>query len=276
MRLILLLLAFACCHHITQAQSAPAVQNIFDLEHSTSFAKHLLVCRQYDLAASEYERIVFMQPDSDSLKYALLRSYRLAGKPNFAFQRYQQLYSSTPSPSFINKEAAKSLLSTNELPLLKQYVESTSFPLPEDRSHFLFGYHFLSNQWTVCQQLTQQSPSLFAPEYHNLIQEALHTKKQSPYLAAGLSAVIPGMGKVYCGRWKDGLFSTIIIGSMGWRTYRFFDKKGKSSALGWIFGGVTAGFYIGNIWGSAQAAKAYNHHKKHMLHEKMSGYILDD
>jgi hypothetical protein len=85
---------------------------------------------------------------------------------------------------------------------------------------------------------------------------AIHYRK--PWVAASLSAVVPGAGKVYAGQWKDGLFSLLFVAINGYQSYRGFHQKGLQSARGWIFGGLALGFYTGNVYGSAQTVKRYN------------------
>jgi TM2 domain-containing membrane protein YozV len=74
---------------------------------------------------------------------------------------------------------------------------------------------------------------------------------KSPLLAAGLSAVIPGSGKIYGGQTIDGLFSFVSIALATWQAYDGFHDDGISSVKGWLVGSIAATFYVGNIYGSA-------------------------
>jgi len=90
------------------------------------------------------------------------------------------------------------------------------------------------------------------------IETGRHLKQKSPLLAAGMSAILPGSGRIYTGDWKDGLISIMIIGSTGFGAYRAFVKEGSGSALAWIYSGLSFGFYLGNIYGSYQSARLNN------------------
>lgn len=80
--------------------------------------------------------------------------------------------------------------------------------------------------------------------------------RKSPWLAAGLSAVVPGLGRVYIGRWPDGLFSFLLVGLVGGFAAHGFYEDGQSSVRGWILGSTAALFYVGNVYGSAVGALA--------------------
>ena len=249
--------------------------NIFDLSHSTSFAKYLMISQQYDLAAIEYERMTFMQPTSDSIKYNLLLAYRLSGKPMQATARYRQLYAQ-PAPQFVLKETCKSYMAASDLVGLKVLLmqENTLSPLEKDR--FTLGLHFMNKERKKSYELVQASPNFKNSKYNTLIESSLMLRQKNPWLSAGLSMVVPGLGKVYTGRWKDGVFAAIMVGTLGWRSYRLFKRKGAESVFGWVFGAATAGFYAGNVWGSYRAAQLYNYKGIHEKEQLMLDYLLND
>ncbi len=56
--------------------NALSAQDIYDYTHSRAYARYLLQSQQYTLAAEEYERLIFLRPDNDTLRADLLRAYR--------------------------------------------------------------------------------------------------------------------------------------------------------------------------------------------------------
>jgi TM2 domain-containing membrane protein YozV len=78
--------------------------------------------------------------------------------------------------------------------------------------------------------------------------------RKSPLLAGALSAVVPGLGRVYIGRWPDGLLSFLLVGTTGALAAQGFYDEGRGSVRGWILTGVAALLYAGNIYGSAVGA----------------------
>jgi TM2 domain-containing membrane protein YozV len=78
--------------------------------------------------------------------------------------------------------------------------------------------------------------------------------RKSPLLAAALSMVVPGLGRVYLGRWPDGLLSFLLVGTTAALAAQGFYKDGTDSVRGWILGGVAGLLYAGNVYGSAVGA----------------------
>ena len=78
--------------------------------------------------------------------------------------------------------------------------------------------------------------------------------RKSPLLAAALSMIVPGLGRVYLGRWPDGLLSFLLVGTTAALAAQGFYQEGQGSVRGWILGGVAALLYAGNVYGSAVGA----------------------
>jgi len=79
---------------------------------------------------------------------------------------------------------------------------------------------------------------------------------KSPALAGVLSAVIPGSGKMYIGEWGDGLTALLATGLLAFLAYDNF--RADHNARAWIFTGLGAFFYAGNVYGSIAAAQIFN------------------
>ena len=85
--------------------------------------------------------------------------------------------------------------------------------------------------------------------------------RKSPAVAVLLSAVLPGSGKIYAGRGVDGLSSALATGAPAFFSIRGFRRDGASSIRGWLEGSLSLGFYLGNLWGSAVAARQAGHER---------------
>ena len=83
---------------------------------------------------------------------------------------------------------------------------------------------------------------------------SMHLKSKS--LAAGLSAVLPGAGQVYGGRYIEGLLSFAAVGLTGYGAYYFYSRRQNGLAGTMVF--FTALFYAGNIYGGYNSAGSYN------------------
>ncbi len=79
---------------------------------------------------------------------------------------------------------------------------------------------------------------------------------KSPILAATLSAVVPGLGKIYAGRLYDGLYSLAINASLSLGLY--FAVKDGSRVRTAVYGVALTYFWTGNVYGSYVTVKKMN------------------
>ena len=73
---------------------------------------------------------------------------------------------------------------------------------------------------------------------------------KSPLLAAAASALVPGLGKVYAGNLGEGLAAFLVTGALGAITAEHWVKDGPLNWKTIVPGVLTAGLYLGNIYGS--------------------------
>lgn len=100
-----------------------------------------------------------------------------------------------------------------------------------------------------------------AGQEKNLIQishELMHQKTKSPFLAASLSTILPGSGKIYAGKTGEGISSFLIVGSLAAVTAENYFKNGITNPKTILFGGIFSVFYIGNILGSYHSISIAN------------------
>jgi hypothetical protein len=100
------------------------------------------------------------------------------------------------------------------------------------------------------------------------IDRARTLPRPSPWVAGALSAIVPGLGRVYIGRWQDGLLSFLLVGVAAGVSARGFYKDGRGSVSGWVLGTTAAAFYVGNVYGSAVGALVkHREREEELLHE---------
>lgn len=80
-------------------------------------------------------------------------------------------------------------------------------------------------------------------------------KSKSPWLAASLSALIPGLGKIYAGHIGEGVGAFLTVGSFAALTAENWHRDGLGNWKTIVFGCLGTLFYIGNIYGSAISVK---------------------
>lgn len=239
-----------------------AAQDLYDYEHTKAFAEHLLDTRQYSLAISEYERLVFLNPGDKSLQRTLFSTYIHAENSSLGLKRAQLMY---PSEKRIPAEVAPiyafMLLKNKAFDKAKDFLTNDNTLSKDDKYLFLGTSNALNHDWKNAlsyynKVAIDQKP--IVANYREITELALQQKYKSPGLATGLSILIPGAGKVYTRDWKDGLVSLLFVGTTAWQAHRGFSRSGTESVRGWIFASISTGFYIGNIFGSHKSAKIYN------------------
>jgi len=116
-----------------------------------------------------------------------------------------------------------------------------------------------ARRWADARQLVAEPsapglPGIWQQQDAELIRRYETLPRKSPWLAGALSAVIPGLGRVYLGRVGDGVMSFVLVGVTGALAAQGFYDEGRSSVRGWILGSVAALLYLGNVYGSAVGA----------------------
>ncbi len=236
--------------------------DLYNLENSSEFASYLYKSQQFDLAAIEYERILFMQAQNDSLQFQLLSSYSLAGQPKRMIERAESMYPVVKQfPIPIAKLYTKDAFTSGLFFKLADFTQAHS-PLPKrDRLFLHLHMQMMQFNWETAELSLNQLGSISKEPLSSaslIIEAGKNQKYKSPALAATLSTLLPGTGKIYTGDWKDALFGLLILGGNAYASYRGFKNKGIQSVQGWTFGIIGFGFYLANIFGSHKAAKRYN------------------
>ncbi len=259
--------------------TALAAQDIYDYAHSRAYARYLLQSQQYTLAAEEYERLVFLRPDNDTLCAELLRVYRRGNKPQQGLEQWAK-WQLTPRPKsrLLYTEYTKLLLRGGYPEKARTLVtESAVLDSTQQRRTVLYAY-MLEQKWKDARQSFDAIPSTEKLSSRNELEKLIHrgekAKKKNPWIATALSMPVPGLGKVYSGQWKDGAISFLVVGLNTWQAYRRFDKEGIDTFWGWIHGGFALGFYMGNLYGSHKAARRHNQLKFKQLQNETEALIF--
>lgn len=95
-----------------------------------------------------------------------------------------------------------------------------------------------------------------AAEGAQALLEAPRLKHRTPGLAGGMSAVLPGLGQAYVGRWGEAGSSLLVNGAFAAGVVTFaLQEEWAATALVGLFG---LGFYGGNVLSAANGAKRFN------------------
>jgi hypothetical protein len=131
-------------------------------------------------------------------------------------------------------------------------------------------------QWDEARRLdaagtAEGMAGLWQQQDRELIRRYQTLPRKSPWLAGALSAVVPGLGRVYIGRWPDGLMSFLLVGLTAGLSAQGFYQDGRDSVRGWILGGIAALLYVGNVYGSAVGAIVQRRDAEDALMKEIDG-----
>ncbi len=230
-------------------------QDLFDSAHSHTFADYLWDRGRYADAALEYERLGWLTSDS----MAILRAadaYQMAGQYDRAVKRLLRTW---PTPKGRPPQVQRRLF---RLYVLKGDYDSAAVVLeqmPQAEPAWKVGMVILQGRYADVPPLMDHCPTEACTRLRIYYTEWEHTRRRSPWVAGMLSAVVPGLGKVYLGRHLDAAMAFLLVGGNAWQAWRGFRRDGVESVQGWVFGGLAVGFYLGNVWGAVRAAHRFNH-----------------
>ncbi len=263
---LLCLAAFMCL-----ALADPPAIDYFRPDQVLRFADHLYDQGDYLRAAGEFQRYLLsfdsLPVNTDEVYFRIARCYCRTGAYGRAIDYYQRVRDLPDSK--LSHEAS---FQTGFCHYLAAEYDSSWTFLNEHRTEFyecgfrnrfyqLLSVNFMmKGLWDDAREALRgpTGPDSFTDELTAFLSEYKHLSRKSPVLAAGYSAVVPGLGKLYCRRPFDALSSFTSIAILGWQAYDGFHDDGKGSVKGWIFSVVGGIFYLGNIYGSVVAADLYN------------------
>ncbi len=140
---------------------------------------------------------------------------------------------------------------------LQKLEPSTSNEVNQLRDFQLAGAYLLAGDTRKCDSISLNFNSTIAV----LREEQINLKSYSeiqksntrkfPFIAGALSAVVPGLGKVYAGNNAQALSGFLRVGILGAITVENYMRRGIRDPQTLLFAGLFSAFYIGNIWGSA-------------------------
>ncbi len=207
-------------------------------EEQFSLAEFFYESGNYRDAIAEYERFLYFFPEDSLVGVANRRLFLCYA---FSDRLREARFLATGEDSLI----MLSFLSMHEgnpyrtLSLLRALQSPDTVVVKA----YILG---LRGDWQAGAELTKGFP-LFP-----LFAEASRLPKKSPIIAGCLSLVLPGAGRAYIGRWKDGLLSFAVVGGLWYLTYMYY-SEGRPLPTA-ICGCLALTFHLGEIYGSAMEA----------------------
>lgn len=260
---------------IQNAISAQSLNsNIFSTNNRKIFGDYLFCEKDYLRAIDEYNEVL-KHSWSDTLQYKIGLSYFYMGRYFTAEKSFAKLFQSNSLSDEAKLEYYRAIFYLGDYPIFRNQLEDkgrfpTNYTIGLDR---LKAYSYFMDD----SQLPAETEiiSKFDNSDVKWISEFYSWKKdppfKSPTKAAIMSAIIPGLGKVYAGEIGDGITAFLFTGLFTYLAVDRFQKDQTTSA--WLFTALAAFFYGGNIYGSATAVQNYNASIKFNFDSEVKFYL---
>lgn len=235
-------------------------------EHPLSLSRHFAAQGNYDAAITEYKRFLFFHPDDarvGEIYYNIGLAYRaqeLWSEAITGLQTAIHLAANGEAKSEYQLELAVTLIAAQDYDLarlesIKVMMRSPSIGLYR-RALFLQGvaciYQFKWEEAREALQTYTTDEGLQA-----LFDDALNMPQKSVRVAKVLSQILPGMGQIYVGNWRDGLNALVLNGALGFLTVdAVLDGHYVDAALWGTF--IFWRYYQGNTFRAEQVVEQFN------------------
>ena len=272
-KITIVYLLFFVFQIISSAQTVKPPDKFFTLLNRIKFGNHLFCTKDYLRAVEEYRSCLKLKPN-DTLQFKIGLAYERMNKFGIA----RLYFHSFPQENIFFPEARLEFYKT--VFLMKQFRKFRNLYLNSSGDFKYF------NEITRLNYLTYLFEDLPLPDSSNFrlwfnvpakeeimkfYRKKVNLPRKSLTAAGLLSALIPGLGKIYAGELGDGITAFIFNGILGFLAYDNFRAGHKTR--GWIFAGLTAIFYGGNIYGSVAAAQIYNKRNKVNYEQELSKFL---
>lgn len=270
-RLIVYLLLTAV-FSVLAIPSYAATTVTIDADKQFQYAEQLYSQKKYMIAIAEYERFVYLFPGDGRVpesRYQIGMAYYSARWYTEAIQSFSDLIDTEGVRSAYHARSFF-MVAESQLRLKRRFAALTTLHTlvtlsddtdVKDEANYRMGWIFLETaDWekarTYFQKISHQNHVKYRlADLIRDLESAGDIHHKSPG-TAGVLAILPGAGYLYCNRPRDALISFLLNGGLIYAAYEAFDND--MIALGSVITFVEIGFYSGNIYGSISSAHKYN------------------
>lgn len=239
--------------------SAQSPREFLTVNNRVKFGNFLFCDGDFLRAIDEYN-FVLKETSNDSLKFKIGLAYQRLNRFTDAEKYFTRYSRNSRLTNEVNFEYYRTIYLSDFFTRLKGEYYLSSF-YNSDYDNDIKKLINLTKLYSNSE--IDDSLSFFKPFAQNESIELLkfymrkkNLESKSPVLAAILSGVVPGLGKIYTENYGDGITALLLTGVLTFLSVDNFNAK--HDFRGWLFAGLAAYFYAGNIYGSATSAQLYN------------------
>ncbi len=234
--------------------------NLLSPTNVKKFADYLYCSGDYLRAILEYNRYSAYSED-DTTKFKIALSYLKITNLNKAYEIFNSFNQKSLLFSYAEMESNKIFFQQNDYKSLRNNFNKIDslkiFKFPNNLKELYYFSYLLANQpLPPLEKFLSPFEKSDLPKLKYFYEWKSSSPYKSTWIAAILSALIPGLGKAYVNEYADGITALLATASLSYLSYS--DFKAGHIFRGWVFGGIAAGFYAGNIYGSIASTQIYN------------------
>jgi tetratricopeptide (TPR) repeat protein len=254
-------------------------------EQILQFAHRLFSQQEYFRALGEYQRFLLLFPDNPEVPTAALRIVQCYSRGKHwqealeAAGAFLRAHAQSPlrwQARFLKARALMELNRTEEArEAYREIIKARPGKPLVAEAWYRIGLSYAREQrWLEADEALGLigSESLIyddAEAVRQILLEASKTKRKDPTLA-GVLALVPGAGHIYCERPRDAALAFLFTGAFAWATVEAFNQN--HDELGIALGLVTLALYAGNIFSAVNVAHKFNDREERRLQERLAPY----
>ncbi len=223
------------------------------------FGNYLFEEKDYLRALDEFKAYLKTE-DNDTIRYKFSECFFRIGRYKEAAENYKSLFFHSPLSDAARLGFYKSVFFQNDYKIFRDEVNEGSYlPVKYEKDVIrlqLVSHFFDDSVLPDTNKFFIQFEDSNKTEIRKFYFMKKYPKKKNPMTAALLSAAIPGLGKIYTEEIGDGITAFVATGLLTYLSINNFNHDHKFR--GWLFAGMAALSYAGNIYGSAASAQIYN------------------
>jgi tetratricopeptide (TPR) repeat protein len=235
-----------------------------------ALADWLLEQKSYDDAATEYKRFIFFNPEGRDAAYAFYKmglAYRSEHKWEEAVDTLRASILATEDPKIADERRiilATTLIASGTYSLARlELLKISETPL-RPRSLYFYGIASLyMSDWNEAREAFSEFYSRYAhgqmtdrAEEIEHVLVGVESSYKSVRLARFLSTIVPGLGQMYAGDWRDGLNALVLNGlAIGFIANAIHRKDYRDATL---ISSISIRYYTGNVYNAQVDVRKYN------------------
>ena len=236
-------------------------------DDALKLADWMLKSGSYDEAITEYKRFIFFNPESDHIGYAQYRM-GLAYRAVHNWQEAVDVFKASISAAGDSKTAderrivlATTLIASGNYSLARlELLKVLNQPLRFKSLYFDGIASLYMFDWDASQEAFSRFYSEHADTNRTREIDSILLKTRQSYrsaeLARSLSTILPGLGQVYAGNWRDGLNALVLNGIFAGFIANAIHRRDYKDAA--FISYISLRYYIGNRRRAEVDVRQYN------------------